>query len=171
MHQILFAFFQSGITPEREIIRTREKTCINYFSMRNLYMKFQNPSMHVSLTNGRMDARTDGQPETNMLPQLLQSWGHKMVENSLDKLCRTRCIEFSICNHAHKGRQDDLLTRIFGYVPTSNKGTIRTGWYHPGCHFIFHGFLLHHSLFFRAGNRLGPANRLHCHFSNRLYVL
>ena len=48
MHQILFGFFQRGITPEREIIRTRKKTCVKYFYMRNLYMKFQNPSMHGS---------------------------------------------------------------------------------------------------------------------------
>ena len=36
-------------------------------------MKFQNPSMHGFW---RTDARTDAQPETNMLPQLLRSWGY-----------------------------------------------------------------------------------------------
>ena len=41
-------FFQRGITPEREITRTRKKTCVKYFSMRTPYMKFQNPSMHGS---------------------------------------------------------------------------------------------------------------------------
>ena len=48
MHQMLFWFFQRGITPEREITLTRKKTCVSYFSMRNPYMKFQNPSMHGS---------------------------------------------------------------------------------------------------------------------------
>ena len=44
MHQISFWW---GITPESEITRTKKKkTCVNYFSMRNPYMKFQNPSMH-----------------------------------------------------------------------------------------------------------------------------
>ena len=41
MHQILFRFFQRGITPEREITWTRKKMCVKYFSMRNPYMKFQ----------------------------------------------------------------------------------------------------------------------------------
>ena len=44
-------FFQRGITPEREITRTIEQKKIiqlSYFSMRNPYMKFQNPSMHGS---------------------------------------------------------------------------------------------------------------------------
>ena len=60
MHQISFGFFQRGITPEREITRTRNKMCVKYFSMRNPYMKFQNPSMHGSWTNGRTHAHTDG---------------------------------------------------------------------------------------------------------------
>ena len=63
--------FQRGITPEMEITQTRNKTCINYFSMRNPYMKFQNPSMHGFWRMAR-------QPETNMLPQLLRKhlcWG------------------------------------------------------------------------------------------------
>ena len=46
MHQISFCFFQRGITPEREITRTRKKKCVNYSSMRNPYMKIQNHSMH-----------------------------------------------------------------------------------------------------------------------------
>ena len=45
----------------------------SYFSIRNPYMKFQNPSMHVFW---QTDARMHRQPKTNMLPQLLQSWGH-----------------------------------------------------------------------------------------------
>ena len=40
--------FQRGITPEREITWTRNKMCVSYFSMRNPYMKFQNPSVHGS---------------------------------------------------------------------------------------------------------------------------
>ena len=42
-------YFQSGITPEREITRTRKKIRVSNFSMRNTYMKFQNRSMHGSL--------------------------------------------------------------------------------------------------------------------------
>ena len=38
-------FFQRGITPEREITRTRKKKRVSYFSMRHPYMQFQNPSM------------------------------------------------------------------------------------------------------------------------------
>ena len=39
-------FFQRGVTPERERTRTRKKkTPVSNFSMRNPYMKFQNPSM------------------------------------------------------------------------------------------------------------------------------
>ena len=56
---ISFGFFQRGITPEREITRTRKKNVLYYFSMRNPYMKFQNPSMHgFWRTDGRTDART-----------------------------------------------------------------------------------------------------------------
>ena len=53
MHQISLFFFQRGITPEREITQTRQKKnkkkkrVSAIFSMRNPYMKFQNPSMHV----------------------------------------------------------------------------------------------------------------------------
>ena len=54
MHQILFWYFQKGITPETEITRTRKKMCVKYFSMRNPYMKFQNPSITV------LDEWTDG---------------------------------------------------------------------------------------------------------------
>ena len=60
MHQISFRFFQRGISPEREIIRTRKTTRVKYFSMRNPYMKFQNPSMHGSWTDGRTHAHMDG---------------------------------------------------------------------------------------------------------------
>ena len=51
-----FWFFQRVITPEREITLTTKKMCVSYFSMRNPYMKFQNPSMHGFL---RTEARTD----------------------------------------------------------------------------------------------------------------
>ena len=70
-------FCQSGITPESQITRTRKKIWVSYFSMRNPYMKFQNPSMDVF--DERIHRLTHGQPETNMLPQLLRSWWHKNV--------------------------------------------------------------------------------------------
>ena len=50
----------------------KKKLCVNYFSMRNRYMKFQNTSMHGFWW-------MDGQPETNMLPKLLRSWGHNEI--------------------------------------------------------------------------------------------
>ena len=56
------SFFQRGITPEREIARTRKKTCVKYFPMRNPYIKFQNPSMHSSCTDGRTDGHTTRNP-------------------------------------------------------------------------------------------------------------
>ena len=34
--------------PEREVTRTKKKIWVSYFSMRNPYMKFQNPSIHGS---------------------------------------------------------------------------------------------------------------------------
>ena len=40
--------------------------------MTNPYMKFQNPSMHGSWTDGH----TDAQPENNVPRQFLWSWGH-----------------------------------------------------------------------------------------------
>ena len=55
IHQISFWFFSRDITPEKEITRTRKKRYVDYFSMRNPYMKFQNPSMHGSW---RTDGRT-----------------------------------------------------------------------------------------------------------------
>ena len=46
--QDFMLIFHIGITSEREITRTREKIRVSYFSMRNPYMKFQNPSIHGS---------------------------------------------------------------------------------------------------------------------------
>ena len=36
----------------------KKKTCVKYFSMRNPYMKFQNPSMHGSWTDGQTHGHT-----------------------------------------------------------------------------------------------------------------
>ena len=51
-------------------------------------MKFQNPSMHGSWTDGRTDAQTHAwthaQPETKMPPQLLRSKGHKYYITMLE---------------------------------------------------------------------------------------
>ena len=40
--------FKREITQKRGITQTRKKIRVNYFFMRNLYMKFQNPSIHRS---------------------------------------------------------------------------------------------------------------------------
>ena len=68
-------FFQKGITSEREITQTRKKIQVSYFSMRNPYMKFQNPSMHGAEDMASTKSMTNGQT-TNMPCQLLRSWGH-----------------------------------------------------------------------------------------------
>ena len=39
------------------------------------------PAKYYGQTDGRTDGRTDGQAQTNMPPQLLRSWGHKMMAN------------------------------------------------------------------------------------------
>ena len=62
--------FSKGHNSRKGDNSDKKKNVCKYFSMRNPYMKFQNPSMHGSWTDGRKD----GQPETNMLLQLL-SWG------------------------------------------------------------------------------------------------
>ena len=67
-------FIQRDITPEREITQTRKKTCVKYFYTGIHIWNFKTLACTV------FDERTDtthGQPETNMLRQLLRSWGHK----------------------------------------------------------------------------------------------
>ena len=78
MHRFSFWFFQRGITPEREITRIRKKKRVSYFSMRNPYMKFEDPNMHgFWRTDARTHVLTNGRTiRNNMLPQLLWSWGH-----------------------------------------------------------------------------------------------
>ena len=58
------------------------RICLSFVLM--LYMKVQVPSSSGSLvlqpTKGVTDRRTDGQAQTNMPPQLLRSWGHKIAQ-------------------------------------------------------------------------------------------
>ena len=70
------SFFQIGITPERD--SDKKKIWVSYFSMRNPYMKFQNPSMNTSYDmacikkhDKRNHRHTDRHPESNMPLQLL----------------------------------------------------------------------------------------------------
>ena len=65
--------FSTGHNSRKGDNSDKKKMCISYFSMRNPYMKLQNPSMHGSC---RTDGCTDEQPKTNMPRQLLRSWGH-----------------------------------------------------------------------------------------------
>ena len=45
----IFKFcFQRDITQKRDITWPYKKIRVNYFIMRNVYMKFQNPSIHCS---------------------------------------------------------------------------------------------------------------------------
>ena len=70
--KISFWFFQRGITPEREITRSRIKTRVSYFSMRNPIYEISKPwharliryGMHVS--NGQTHTHTDA-PTTGTL--------------------------------------------------------------------------------------------------------
>ena len=61
--------------------------------MRNVHMKFQNPSIHHSKVNTQTDTQTDRQTdrqaESNMPFQLFQSWGHKNQYAAGYKTCRT----------------------------------------------------------------------------------
>ena len=70
--QILFS---KGHNSEKGRNSDMKKIRVNYFFLRNPYMKFQIPSMHHSEVN----RRTDRQAESNMPFQLFQSWGHKKV--------------------------------------------------------------------------------------------
>ena len=69
MHQISFGFFQRGITPEREITRTRKKRVSTIFPWGIHIWNFK--TLACTVFDERRDGCTDGQPETNMLPQLL----------------------------------------------------------------------------------------------------
>ena len=62
-----------------------KKICISYIFMRNYYKKFQNTSMYGSkvmlciknVTKRWTDGWSGEYPRSNMLLQLLRSWGHK----------------------------------------------------------------------------------------------
>ena len=74
MHQISFGFYSMGITPEREITRTRKKKNVHqiFFHEESIY-EISKPLYAWFLTNGWMHTRTD----EHTTHQLLQSWGHK----------------------------------------------------------------------------------------------
>ena len=72
--------FQRGLTPEREITRTRKKknVCQVLFHEESKY-EISKPYHAWFSTNGQTGARTDARtdnPKTNMPRQLLRSWGH-----------------------------------------------------------------------------------------------
>ena len=46
--KISFLFFSKGHNSRKGHNSDKKKLCISYFSLRNPYMKFQNPSMHGS---------------------------------------------------------------------------------------------------------------------------
>ena len=62
-HKIFKFCFQREITQKRGIIRTRKKTRVNYFFMRNTHMKFQIPNIHHSKVNRRTHAHTHRQTD------------------------------------------------------------------------------------------------------------
>ena len=78
--QILFS---KGHNSEKGHNSDMKKIRVNYFFMRNVHMKFQNPSIHHSKVNRRTHplthTQTNRQAESNMPFQLFQSWGHKYV--------------------------------------------------------------------------------------------
>ena len=56
--QILFS---KGDNSEKGHNSDMKKIWVNYFFMRNVHMKFQNPSIHRSKVNGRTHTQTDTQ--------------------------------------------------------------------------------------------------------------
>ena len=74
--QILFS---KGHNSEKGNNSDMKKIWVNYFFMRNVHKKFQNPSIHRSKVNThrQTDRHTDRQAESNVPFQLFQSWGHK----------------------------------------------------------------------------------------------
>ena len=70
---------------------TEKKNSCSLIFVLMLYIKFQVPSSSGSLilqptkgvtdrwTDGQTDKRSDGQAQTNMPPQLLRSWGNKII--------------------------------------------------------------------------------------------
>ena len=72
--QILFS---KGHNSEKGNNSDMKKIWVNYFFMRNVHKKFQNPSIHRSKVHTQTDTQTDRQAESNMPFQLFQSWVHK----------------------------------------------------------------------------------------------
>ena len=67
-----------GITlPQQVWLRKKYRSCL--FFMLVLYIEFQDPIYNSSwpfAMDGQPDGQMDGQAQTNMRPQVLQSWGH-----------------------------------------------------------------------------------------------
>ena len=73
--------FSKGHNSEKGHNSDLKKIRVNYFFMRNVHIKFQNPSLHRSKVNRRTHppthTHTHRQAKSNMPFQLFQSWGHK----------------------------------------------------------------------------------------------
>ena len=99
-------FFKEALTPEREITRTRKKCVSAIFQWGNHIWNFKTLActfirydiyQKVSWT----DTWMHGQPQTNMPPQLLRSWGHNkknmmkhlIVHNQVNMVKRTQSIK------------------------------------------------------------------------------
>ena len=65
---------QRAVIYQGEIIQGKPEICVDYFSMRNPYMKFQDDISNMN-TYIHTYIHTYGQAET-ICPRLLQSWGH-----------------------------------------------------------------------------------------------
>ena len=85
MHQISFWFFQMGHNSRKGDNSDKKKiTCVSYFPSG---IHIWN-SKTLACTVLRTDARTHGQPETNMPRQLLRSWGHKNIAHPSRTCCK-----------------------------------------------------------------------------------
>ena len=69
----------------------KKKICIRLFFVLMLHIKFQvlrsSGSLVLLPTKDVIKRQTDGQTQTNMLPQLLRSWEHKNCRHWLTELC------------------------------------------------------------------------------------
>ena len=71
--QILFS---KGHNSEKGHNSDMKKIQVKYFFMRNVHMKFRNPSIHRSKVNTGTDTQAKF-GKSNMPFQLFQRWGHK----------------------------------------------------------------------------------------------
>ena len=101
-------FIQRGITPEREITRTRKKTCVKYFFHEESIYK--NPSMHGSWrTDVLMRVQLWVAPH-KCAPQNVVLYGHTHTDSICEVFSPCKC---SLYTRPHKLRPTmDILSKL-----------------------------------------------------------